>query len=98
MTDPQSPDLIVPRATMNLALGVLRWMNADDGVEASLTMDEIPGQDWDGIILLVSDFLEKARRRRTSYQARTEGAPRPRRQISDDYKLSAAVETMMNMP
>jgi hypothetical protein len=84
MTQP-TPTLIVPLNSMNLAIGALRWLNADDGPEASLTMDDIPGQDWDAIIALTSAFLEQARRRRSWHEARNER----------DGALTAAVATVM---
>jgi len=69
---------------MGLVVGALGWMNAGEGIEASQVMDEIPGQHWEGIVVLMADFLEKARRRRAAHQART-----------DDYVLPAAVATVM---
>ena len=83
-----TPILIVPLDSMNLVVGALRWMNADDGAEASLTMDEIPGQDWDAVVALASAFLEKARARRAWHEARQER----------DGALSAAIQTMYAMP
>ena len=85
-----TPDLMVPLDSMNLVVGALRWLNADENVEASLTMEEIPDRDWDAIVELTSTFLEQARRRRQWNEARAERAPRV-----DEPPIIAAIETVM---
>jgi hypothetical protein len=72
MTQTAAPSLAVSLNSMSLVIGALRSLNADDRLEASLSLEEIPPAELDDVVEVVSALLETARRWRASRQAGAE--------------------------
>ena len=69
----------IPRPTLTISpesaghvTAALRWLNADEGLEADLALEDVPAAEFDAAITLLSALLERARRHRDARQARRE--------------------------